>query len=338
MHYDVFNGDADGICALQQLRLAAPRPAAKLITGVKRDIRLLSQITTARNAEIAVLDISLDSNRPELVTLLSRHCQVTYIDHHFAGEIPASPFLNAHIDPTPDICTGLIVNRMLAGRFRAWAVVAAFGDNLHEAARQTAAELNLNSSQLETLQELGELFNYNGYGTDITDLHFPPAALFKAVQPFRDPLDFCRKSEVLAALRQGFADDMAAASACRPLQEDRHGRVYQLPATAWARRVSGVFSNEKARERPDLAHALIVANEDETLRISVRAPLAGKTGADTLCRAFPTGGGRAAAAGINFLPAEQLPLFLRTFAETFTGKRSQGTASPLSSACPHTDV
>ena len=41
MYYDVFNGDADGICALHQLRLAEPRPTAELVTGVKRDIRLL---------------------------------------------------------------------------------------------------------------------------------------------------------------------------------------------------------------------------------------------------------------------------------------------------------
>lgn len=38
--YDVFNGDADGICALVQLRLASPADSV-LITGVKRDIELM---------------------------------------------------------------------------------------------------------------------------------------------------------------------------------------------------------------------------------------------------------------------------------------------------------
>ncbi len=33
MDYDIFNGDADGICALHQLRLHDPRPDAMLITG-----------------------------------------------------------------------------------------------------------------------------------------------------------------------------------------------------------------------------------------------------------------------------------------------------------------
>ena len=40
---DVFNGDADGICALLQLRKAEPRDAT-LVTGVKRDINLLAKV------------------------------------------------------------------------------------------------------------------------------------------------------------------------------------------------------------------------------------------------------------------------------------------------------
>jgi hypothetical protein len=39
---DIFNGDADGICALTQLRNAEPRDA-RLVTGVKRDIALVAQ-------------------------------------------------------------------------------------------------------------------------------------------------------------------------------------------------------------------------------------------------------------------------------------------------------
>ena len=52
--------------------------------------------------------------------------------------------------------------------------------------------------------------------------------------------------------------------------------------------------------------------------ISVRAPLDRKNGADTLCRAFPTGGGRAAAAGVNALPAEMLDEFVEKFTEIFS--------------------
>ena len=53
--------------------------------------------------------------------------------------------------------------------------------------------------------------------------------------------------------------------------------------------------------------------------MSVRAPLAAPYGADRLCRQFPQGGGRAAAAGINGLPAARLPEFLEALDAAFPG-------------------
>jgi hypothetical protein len=46
---DVFNGDADGLCALHQLRLAEP-VQSELVTGVKRDIK---QIVRSKDCGIA---------------------------------------------------------------------------------------------------------------------------------------------------------------------------------------------------------------------------------------------------------------------------------------------
>ena len=69
-YFDVFNGDADGICALIQLRLAKPLDA-ELITGVKRDITLLQQVNAIAGDCITVLDISLDRNRTDLQRLLA---------------------------------------------------------------------------------------------------------------------------------------------------------------------------------------------------------------------------------------------------------------------------
>jgi len=40
--YDLFNGDADDICALIQLRLAEPKEST-LVTGIKRDNKLLKK-------------------------------------------------------------------------------------------------------------------------------------------------------------------------------------------------------------------------------------------------------------------------------------------------------
>ena len=325
MIFDVFNGDADGICALHQLRLAQPR-SSRLISGVKRDIRLVRQVVSevgpGRKCEpetiITVLDVSMDSNKKDLLALLEMDCKVFYVDHHFPGEIPDSESLNAHVDTDPDVCTSLIIDRLFRGRYRPWAVVAAFGDNLHGAAMDAAADLKLTSDQLGRLRELGELMNYNGYGKSVSDLYFTPQLLYEAVKPYEDPLDFCNQSDVPAILRHGFADDMTKAGNCKPFIHRAGIRAFEFPAESWSRRVAGVFSNKKAREMKETAHALIIDNSDGTYLVSVRAPLCNKTGADVLCRAYPTGGGRAAAAGINALPVDLLKDFMNSFEKAFS--------------------
>jgi len=311
--YDVFNGDADGICALHQLRLAKPLPDAHLITGVKRDITLLAQITGLKAGSITVLDVSLDSNRPFLERLLQADNRVLYIDHHYAGELPEDKNLRTHIDYSADQCTSLIVNTLLQGHFRKWGICGAFGDNLHEAARRIASSLSLSGDEIDRLREIGELLNYNGYGSTLEDLHFHPAFLYRSVQEFEDPLDFYTASKTLIVLRDGFHEDMAQARSLREMETNNGNRVYLFPEAPWARRISGVFSNLKSRERVDMAHAVIIANTDTTYRISVRAPLTDRRNADTLCRTFPTGGGRAAAGGINNLPADMLDNFFKAF-------------------------
>ena len=70
-HFDAFNGDADGICSLLQLRLTTPREST-LVTGVKRDIALLERIPAQRGDAVTALDISVEVNRTALLSLLDR--------------------------------------------------------------------------------------------------------------------------------------------------------------------------------------------------------------------------------------------------------------------------
>ncbi len=313
MNYDIFNGDADGIFALHQYRLENPLPDAQLITGVKRDIRLLSQIENTQNGHLTVFDISLDSNRAALMDLLQQNNTVIYFDHHFAGDIPQTPYLQACINPSPDTCTSMLVNSALAGKYCLWAICGAFGDNLHNLASRQAKELGLTKQQTGQLQELGELFNYNGYGTKIEDLHYHPQDLYKAIAPYSSPFIFLEHSPELIALRAGYNADLALVMEIDEMKTAGKNRIYRLPDTPWARRVTGVFSNLRAREQPGSAHAVITENNDKSLRISVRAPLGDQRDADTLCKLFPTGGGRRAAAGINSLLASQLDVFVDKF-------------------------
>jgi len=314
-HYDVFNGDADGICGLHQLRLHTPQEST-LITGAKREIKLLQRIQEVHDSSITVLDISLNSNQDALKKLLNQNNSILYFDHHFAGDIPDSPRLTAYIDTEPSVCTSILVDQYLEGKFRPWAVAAAFGDNLHASAFRLAKSLQVNESQLAQLKELGELINYNGYGL-IEDLHFAPDSLYQALAPYVDPWAFCETSEILKQLQEGFAQDMKNALAQAPVHSTAAGKVYYFPAEKWSKRVAGVFSNQRARDEPQIAHALLVENGDGTYLISVRSPLERPQGADKLCLQFQTGGGRAAAAGINDLPESELSTFLDQFNRQF---------------------
>ena len=309
---DVFNGDADGLCALHQLRLAEPAES-ELVTGVKRDIALLERVMAGEGDAVTVLDVSLDKNRDALLRLLEGGATVRYFDHHFPGDIPAHPRLEAVIDTSPEVCTSLLVDRHLGGRFRPWAVAAAFGDNLHASARRAAEPLGLDEERLNTLRELGECLNYNGYGESLDDLHFHPAELYRLVSGHADPFAFVVEEAAYVRLRDGYREDMARAAALQPEAETAGGAVYLLPDAQWSRRVSGVFANELATAHPRRAHGVLTRRSDGTYTVSVRAPLANPAGADELCRVFPTGGGRKGAAGINRLPADQLDAFFARF-------------------------
>ncbi len=316
-HYDVFNGDADGLCALQQLRLHHPIDDAILVTGVKRDITLLDWVDAGQGDTISVLDISLDKNRHALMRLLEGGTNVEYFDHHFAGEIPQTPHLSTHIDTSAETCTSLLVDAFLNGAHRAWAVVGAFGDNFHAAASRAAKPLDLSTAQLEILCELGTCLNYNAYGSDLEDLFFPPQDLARTLRPYNDPFDFVHNEHAYRTLRAGYADDMGKAEALKAEFEEEKHALFVLPGEAWTRRVSGVFGNLLARRYPQRAHAILTRLEDGAYRISIRAPLTTKSGADALCREFPSGGGRAAAAGINHLEASDYEHFLERFRAHF---------------------
>lgn len=311
--YDIFNGDADGICALTQLRNAKPL-ASTLITGVKRDIALLDKIDPLEGDQITVLDVSLDKNRRGLQRALDVGAEVFYVDHHFAGDIPSSATLTTIINTAADVCTSLLVNNHLQGQFLGWAVTGTFGDNLKTSARILAKPLGFDEHQLDQLQRLGIYINYNGYGSNLEDLHFTPEALYREVSVHANPFDFIHQSRAsFDQLEQGYIGDMKAAEALRPELANTDIAVYLLPDAPWARRVSGVYSNDLANRNPDRAHAVVTAKANNHYLVSVRAPLNNKTGADELCRQFPSGGGRAAAAGINDLPADQLAAFIDRF-------------------------
>ncbi len=311
--FDVFNGDADGICALQQLRLAEPCDAV-LITGAKRDIDLLRRVQARPGDAVTVCDVSLDTNLAALKRLLECGVQVQYFDHHAATQLPQHAGLRAVIDTSPEVCTSALVDAHLNGAHRAWAVVAAFGDGMPALARRLAATLGYDAAALTCLREMGELINYNAYGDDVSDLFFHPEALYRTIAPFADPLRFAEdEAKLLARLRAGRSEDAQHESELKPRFDDASGSVFVLPDAPWARRLRGDLAHRLAQREPAKAHALASPNAQGGYTVSVRAPLVRPTGADVFCKQFPGGGGRAAAAGINHLPVRQFEEFAHRF-------------------------
>jgi len=310
--YDLFNGDADGICALIQLRLAEPKDSI-LVTGIKRDIKLLKNLTEQATLqvddEVTVLDVSMAKNTEYLNIALESGARVFYADHHQSGDIPEHQNLTALVNTASNTCTALIINAYLKGAYKEWAIVAAFGDNITAVAEQMCAKAQYSEKQINQLRQLGICMNYNGYGTSLDDLFYTPAELYRTAVQYSSPFQFIKEqSEVFTTLVNGYDEDMAKAFAIKPAHQSETAALFILPCERWARRVSGVAGNEFANQSPNRANAILTKREEKidnevSYQVSIRAPKNNLVGADVIANQFG-GGGRKGAAGIDILPAE----------------------------------
>jgi hypothetical protein len=314
--YDVFNGDADGICALHQLRLVTPKDAV-LVTGVKRDVDLLRKVPCRQGIDVTVLDMSIDANADALRSLLDAGACVTYFDHHTAERAFRHPRLQFFWDESPEVCTSILVDRHVRGRFREWTVAAAFGDNLTAVANKLARGMGLGESSTRALEELGLMLNYNAYGESVEDLHILPGTLYQSLHRFVDPFEFIEAAPEYRVLCGGYLGDAARMECLTPAWKFDGGAVYLLPAEPWARRISGVFANKLTSSGDTRSYAVLTETAKGNYVVSVRSGQPALHSAGTLCARFPNGGGRKAAGGINNLPASELDNFVRAFSEYF---------------------
>ncbi|HEX5125624.1 MAG TPA: hypothetical protein VFW00_02700 [Rhodocyclaceae bacterium] len=315
--YDVFNGDADGICALHQLRLANPKDAV-LITGIKRDIRLLDRVPCDNPADVTVLDISLDANVVALKRILEAGGQVSYFDHHSAKQLFEHPHLHAFLDDSSDVCTSILVNRHLQGRYWQWAAVAAFGDNLLHVGNILCRQHELNAFHTKALEELGLMLNYNAYGEKLEDLHIPPVSLYESLHEYLEPLDFVATAPQYRLLTEGYKEDESHMNNMTPEWSSAWGAIYILPCEPWARRISGVLANKLATRDAGKSFAVLTEKTDGSYLVSVRSGAPDIRSASGLCERFQGGGGRRSAAGINELPANELGRFIDSFSRYFS--------------------
>ena len=318
MSVDVFNGDADGILARHQYRLSHPVPETRLVSGLKRDVKLISQLAELSHGAVTVFDISLESNESDVETLLQGKVNFLWFDHHRRGALLDGPQLETHIDLSPSTCTSLIVNDVLGGAHLAWAIAGAFGDNLSDVAMPLGLSHGYSEAQLGELRQLGETLNYNGYGEHRDDLAAWPVDVALDLQAYSDPFTYMAESEIFARIASQKTQDEAIMGDSEVLHLSTSGEILLLPAGAASRRMSGMLSNEKVYAEPELAHATFTTLDDGMgYRVSIRAPKARPKGADVLASRFPTGGGRASAGGVNALPFAKLDEFFDAFDEVF---------------------
>ena len=253
----VFNGDADGLISQHLMGLSGISPSLR-ITGLKREIVLLERIPPLKTANIYVFDISLESNRSGLLRLLENpEIRITWFDHHESGNLPVSPRLKTHIFNTRGTCSALIVHGEVPGSDRRWAAMAAFGDNVPEAAEALLRPKRISESETALLREAGELLNYNAYGETEEDVLFQPIKIAELLSPFRDPLAFIHESGIFKPLRNQFREDEREVQNLLPHEEKGLARIYHLPAKPWARRLGASYVNRMARENPKMAVAIL---------------------------------------------------------------------------------
>ncbi len=327
----VFNGDADGIISQHLLHLDGITPALR-VTGLKRDLRLLQHVPESlvgeEGLDLCVCDINLGDNRDDLLRMLRNPTiRVTWYDHHEPGEVPRSSRFRSHIVTARGTCTALLVHADLARKGSEpdprWAAMAAFGDNVPEAADALLATLALPASEREGLQEslreAGELLNYNAYGESLDDVLFAPLHVAECMSAFRDPVAFLQESGLIAPLRAQLHEDEQAMIGLSPVDSRSGASLYALPGEAWARRLGSTFANRVALAEPDRAVAILHPLHDGSFQVSVRAPHGRKDAppASALAREFPSGGGRALAAGINRLPPDAVEAFTKRFFEVY---------------------
>ena len=277
MRWYAYNGDADGICSMVQWGLVNGIEGHR-VTGVKRDIELLERVNPNPDDEIIVMDISLARNHSRAVELSSQGFDIIWFDHHLAGE-PIDG-IATNIDTSANVCTARIVEKFL-GVESDWAQVALHGDGL-----------SVHSSKPE-FKELGELLNYNGYGADLSDLHFHPDDLLLLCLQAKTPQNFI-DTQAFKTLKNGFESDLSNAINIEP-----SNGYYLLPNEAWARRVVGVMAH-RINESGDGPHVIAI-DKGETLQVSIR----GSEGIGDLCKMFG-GGGRATAGGIDALQKSEM--------------------------------
>jgi hypothetical protein len=158
--FDVCVGDADGLCSVLQWRLHVPK-ATQILAVPRCSVEAMRYFQFCPGDEVLVCNLSMKA-RPFRAPLASAPgATVEYLDCRAQGTRPLHG--NAVGSPSTRACTSLLVDHLLRGKFRGWALVGAYGSQLKHWADRQATKLGLAEVQRGRLQRLGEVITYNAF-------------------------------------------------------------------------------------------------------------------------------------------------------------------------------
>jgi len=307
---DVCNGDADGLCSVLQWRLHDTREST-ILTLLNNETSLAGRVHTRPGDEFLICDVPLEPNRSTLKKLLDGGARVQYVNHQFTDDVPWHPQFQATVDSSENACSSLIVDRLLHGKYREWALVGTYGKRLTLVADQLATDMGLLGNDKIRLRELGELISYNACVANVKDACIEPAALYDRLSRYPQPMDFLKSESLICEIDAVRREDIYRASELTPYWQDVDASVYVLPDTPWAHRIASGLDQRIAADDPTRAHAFLRPVENGHFDVKVRAARSA---------AAAIRGERPCAWVVEHLPQGEIDHFIRAFSACRWGR------------------
>ena len=300
-HFDVFNGDADGLCALHQLRLAEPADAVARHRPEARHRAARARRRRGRRPGHGARRLARPQSRRARAAARARRAGALVrppprgrdpgapaprgAHRHGAGDLHERDRRPAPRRALPRVGGRRRVRRQpRAHRRRA--------RRLDRPRAPASSRRCARSARISTTTPTATPRR--------TCSSRPPSSTARSRRtPTR--CGSPRRRRCVAKLRAGRLADMGARSRWRPI--GRASTCYPTPTGRDGS--SGTLANDLAARAPDRAHAVLVPCPNDGYRVSIRAPRAAPNGCAALAREFATGGGREAAAGIDHLPVAE---------------------------------
>ncbi len=163
---DVFSGGADGLCGLHQFRLTY-RIDSTLLTGVKRDLRLLDRVEANSSDVVSVFNVPVGTNREALFRLLGLGVQCICFDGHFKGIVGKHPGLTLLVDQAAETC-GEHIEDLHVHPAEIYRMMKPYGDPLRLLVQEPAILTHLRRGRESDLRKAREIdAKMSGAGGDI---------------------------------------------------------------------------------------------------------------------------------------------------------------------------